>query len=45
MFICSFDECVGEKVVSLSYSPAILGPPLYLSLKTKMVRESSYSIQ
>ena len=26
-FKCSFDEFVGEKVVSLSYSPAILGPP------------------
>ena len=24
---CSFDEFVGEKVVSLSYSSAILGPP------------------
>ena len=27
MFKCSFDEFVGEKVVSLSYSSAILGPP------------------
>ena len=27
-FKCSFDESVGEKVVSLSYSSAILGPPL-----------------
>ena len=26
-FKCSFDEIVGEKVVSLSYSSAILGPP------------------
>ena len=25
---CSFDEFVGEKVVSLSYSSAILAPPL-----------------
>ena len=25
---CSFDESVGEKVVSLSYSSTILGPPL-----------------
>ena len=24
---CSFDEFVGEKVVSPSYSSAILGPP------------------
>ena len=27
-FKCSFDEFVGEKVVSPSYSSAILGPPL-----------------
>ena len=27
VFICSFDEFVGEKVVSPSYSSAILGPP------------------
>ena len=27
-FKCSFDEFVGEKVVSLSSSSAILGPPL-----------------
>ena len=26
-FSCSFDEFVGEKVVSLSYSSAILAPP------------------
>ena len=26
---CSFDEFVGEKVVSPSYSSAILGPPLW----------------
>ena len=28
VFKCSFDEFVGEKVVSPSYSSAILGPPL-----------------
>ena len=28
---CSFDEFVGEKVVSPSYSSAILGPPPYYS--------------
>ena len=28
-FSCSFDEFVGEKVVSPSYSSAILGPPLH----------------
>ena len=26
-FKCSFDEFVGEKVVSLTYSSAVLGPP------------------
>ena len=30
-FKCSFDEFVGEKVVSPSYSCAILGPPPTLS--------------
>ena len=28
-FKCSFDEFVGEKVVSLSYSSTVLGPPLH----------------
>ena len=32
-FKCSFDEFVGEKVVSLSYSSTILGPPLYFYLQ------------
>ena len=27
VFKCSFDEFVGEKLVSLSYSSAIVGPP------------------
>ena len=27
---CSFDEFVGEKVISLSYSSAILGPPYFI---------------
>ena len=31
---CSFDEFVREKVVSPSYSSAILGPPLHLSFST-----------
>ena len=31
-FKCSFDEFVGEKVVSPSYSSAILGPPSQKSL-------------
>ena len=30
-FKCSFDEFVREKVVSPSYSSAILGPPLHIS--------------
>ena len=30
VFKCSFDEFVGEKVVSLSYSSAILAPPPYI---------------
>ena len=34
-FKCSFEEFVGEKVVSLSYSSTILGPPLW-SLCFKM---------
>ena len=33
VFKCSFDEFVGEKVVSPSYSSAILGPPLLSFLK------------
>ena len=32
VFQCSFDEFVGEKVVFLSYSSGILGPPLLLHL-------------
>ena len=27
-FECSFDEFVGKKMISLSYSSTILGPPL-----------------
>ena len=36
-FKCSFDEFVGEKVVSLSYSSAILGPPPWLGLLSELV--------
>ena len=32
MFKCSFDEFVGEKVFSPSYSSAILAPPMLFSL-------------
>ena len=33
-FECSFDEFVGKKVVFLSYSSTILGPPSPFLLKT-----------
>ena len=33
LFKCSFDEFVGEKVVSLSYSSAVLGPPPNVDFK------------
>ena len=33
VFTCSFDEFVGEKVVSLSYSSALLAPPTWTSLR------------
>ena len=37
-FKCSFDEFVGEKMVSPSYSSTILGPPLSFSLsKTSLL--------
>ena len=47
MFKCSFDEFVGEKVFSLSYSSAILAPPpkrLFssYSLSAIMVVSSAY---
>ena len=32
VFRCSFDEFVGEKVVSPSFSSAILGPPLHFNI-------------
>ena len=41
-FKCSFDEFVGEKVVSPSYSSAILGPPLRLILST-LLFDSTWS--
>ena len=36
-FKCSFDEFVGDKVVSPSYSSAILGPPLRFPIFFKKV--------
>ena len=38
-FECSFDEFVGEKVVSPSYSSTILGPPPS-KIKTKSLKRS-----
>ena len=43
-FKCSFDEFVGEKVFSLSYSSAILAPPLYMEFR-KMVTITLYERQ
>ena len=37
VFKCSFDEFVGEKVVSPSYSSAILGPPLSTAFFYKLI--------
>ena len=39
-FKCSFDEFVGEKVFSLSYSSAILAPPRMLSFKAAFLLSS-----
>ena len=41
-FKCSFDEFVGEKVVSLSYSSAILGPTPPLILQWSFIPVSTY---
>ena len=41
VFKCSFDEIVGEKVVSPSYSFVILGPPLEKTLESPLVRPHS----
>ena len=37
-FKCSFDEFVGEKLFSLSYSSAILAPPPGCSLEGMMLK-------
>ena len=39
-FKCSFDEFVGEKVVSLSYSSAILGLPPSLDFEPRILFSS-----
>ena len=39
MFKCSFDEFVGEKVFSPSYSSAILAPPSQCTFKTKNIKK------
>ena len=44
-FKCSFDEFVGEKVVFLSYSSAILGPPLSSLIMYKTLGSTSLPIQ
>ena len=36
-FKCSFDEFVGEKVFSPSYSSAILAPPIGIDLKKQLI--------
>ena len=41
-FNCSFDEFVGEKVVSLSYSSAILAPPLRVSFQLRIFMFSRF---
>ena len=47
-FKCSFDESVGEKVVSLSYSSTILGPPpplfVIYSDKNSLYNEELYKM-
>ena len=42
-FKCSFDEFVGDKVVSPSYSSAILGPPPILHIVNEIVFITSFS--
>jgi len=45
VFKCSFDEFVGEKVVSLSYSSTILGPPPKLDLEKERKQRSNHQHQ
>ena len=42
-FKCSFDEFVREKVVSLSYSSAILGPPSVSGFKSKTAKHKLFA--
>ena len=43
MFKCSFDEFLGEKVVCLSYSSAILGPtPVFVFKQNPALKENSF---
>ena len=44
-FKCSFDEFVGEKVFSPSYSSTILGPPQSLFYYTKLKISCSSSVK
>ena len=44
VFNCSFDEFVGEKVVSPSYSSTILAPPLLFSFKEERYCDICYKM-
>ena len=41
-FKCSFDEFVGEKVLSPSYTSATLAPPQYTSIVEKKLKKPNY---
>ena len=43
VFKCSFDEFVGEKFVSESYSSAILGPPIQILFHYRLLQDTEYS--
>ena len=46
VFKCSFDEFVGEKVVSLSHSSAILGPPpIFYHFKTRRLYKFNFFLK
>ena len=42
VFKCSFDVFVGEKVISLSFSSTILGPPLPCILNSLQLKNNFY---
>ena len=45
VFKCSFDEFVGEKVVSPSYSSAILAPPPISGILIFIFAENNYLVR